>query len=65
MSAATRVSATEVWEGLQAGNTLLICAYDSDEKFLAYHLKGGISLSEFKTRLSGLNKDQELVFYCA
>jgi rhodanese-related sulfurtransferase len=65
MSDATRISATEAWEGVQSGNILLVCAYDSDEKFLAHHLEGGISLSEFKTRLSGLNKDQELVFYCA
>ena len=65
MSDATRISATKAWEGVQSGNILLVCAYDSDEKFSAHHLEGGISLSEFKTRLSGLNKDQELVYYCA
>jgi hypothetical protein len=28
-------------------------------------LQGSISLVEFESRLSGLPKDQEIIFYCA
>ncbi len=64
MSDAVRVSATEARASVKSGNALLVCAYDSEGKFLANRLEGGIALAEFKTRLPGLSKDTELVFYC-
>lgn len=65
MTDVVRVSSKEVRPRVQAGETLLVCAYDSDEKFQKFHLDGAISLSEFNTKKEGLNKDKELVFYCA
>ncbi len=65
MSSATRISATETRDLVNSGKALLICAYNSDEKFHGNQLEGSISLSAFKTRLPELNKDTELVFYCA
>jgi rhodanese-related sulfurtransferase len=44
---------------------LLVCGYDSDEKFRKNHLEGAISLSELRSRESALTRDQELIFYCA
>lgn len=60
-----RVSAVDIRPRVQSGETLLVCAYDSDEKFKNNHLEGAISLSDFKGRVAQLAKDTELVFYCA
>jgi len=46
-------------------SALLVCAYDDEEKFKQVHLKGAISLTEFKSKLSSLPKEKEIIFYCA
>ena len=65
MSAPERVAAEEVYRQVSAGEALLVCAYDDDDKFRNVHLKGAVSLAEFKNRLPGLDKDQSIFFYCA
>ncbi|HVP77071.1 MAG TPA: ArsR family transcriptional regulator [Thermodesulfobacteriota bacterium] len=58
-----RVTAEEVNGKLKSGGALLVCAYEDEMKFKAMQLKGAISLNEFKSKLSSLAKDQEIVFY--
>ncbi|MFW2368686.1 MAG: ArsR family transcriptional regulator [Desulforhopalus sp.] len=65
MSDIERISAVNIRNGVQSGEILLVCAYDSDDKFRGNHLEGAISLSDFKGRVSQLTKETELVFYCA
>lgn len=65
MSVIERVSAADIRARVQSGEILLVCAYDSDEKFNRNHLEGAISLSDFKGRVSDLGRDTELIFYCA
>ncbi len=65
MSEVSRLSASEVREGVLAGTTMLVCAYDDDAKFERFRLEGGIPLSKFKQDLSGLDKTTRIVFYCA
>ncbi len=65
MAEPERVSAEEVYGKLKAGAAILVCAYEDDEKFRAFHLEGAISFNEFKSRLPSLSKDQEIAFYCA
>ncbi|BDD86018.1 rhodanese-like domain-containing protein [Desulfofustis limnaeus] len=60
----TLVSAAEAHERQKHGQALLVCAYDSDEKFNTYRLEGAISLSEFASRLDAIDRDRELIFYC-
>ena len=57
------ISANEVHEKVLTGSALLVCAYDSDEKFEKFHLQGAISLSEFQQKVGSLSKDTELIFY--
>jgi hypothetical protein len=59
-----RVSPEQVRRSAAAG-TLLVCAYDNDEKFQKNRLEGAISLTEFKSTGASLPKDHEIVFYCA
>ena len=65
MADVQRLSAESVRQGVVAGSTLLVCAYDSDEKFASYRLEGAIPLSEFKKRVADLARDTSIVFYCA
>ena len=65
MSQRLRLSPQEVRTNVTSGAALLVCAYDNEDKFKNNHLDGAISLSEFKSRLSGLSKDQQVIFYCA
>lgn len=59
-----RISPEEACKKLKGG-ALLVCAYDSDEKFKTMPLEGAISLSAFRSKRSSLSKDQEIIFYCA
>ncbi len=60
-----RVKPQEVINRIKTGDAMLVCAYDSDEKFDELHLEGAISLNEFESRLPSIPKEKELIFYCA
>lgn len=49
---------------MEASEALLVCAYESEEKFKANHLEGAISLNELRQREDQLSKQRELIFYC-
>lgn len=63
MTEPIRVSVEKVRQKVTEGSALLVCAYDDDLKFQQLHLEGAISLSEFKSRVPSLGKDQEIIFY--
>jgi hypothetical protein len=58
-----RVSPEKVHQGLETGRLLLVCAYEDEKRFRQMQLEGGISFSEFQSKLPALSKDQEIVFY--
>ena len=60
-----RVEAQAARDLVQAGKALLVCAYNSDEKFAKVKLEGAIPLSEFNKRLATLDKESLVIFYCA
>ena len=61
-----RISPREAMREMQSNpSALLVCAYDSDEKFENNHLEGAISLSDFKARERNMARDREIIFYCA
>jgi hypothetical protein len=61
----TRVSPVDIYQNVKSGKTLLVCGYDDDQKFKMMRLEGAISLNDFRSRLSNLAKNQDVVFYCA
>lgn len=65
MSGPVQISPSEAREHVNAGSALLVCAYDSDEKFNNNRLAGAIAMSTFTAKVTGLASDQELIFYCA
>ena len=65
MSEPIRISPQEARQKVTARQALLVCAYDDADKFTTHHLEGALSFSEFRARLPGLAKNQEIIFYCA
>ena len=59
-----RIGPEQAKRDLTSG-AMLVCAYDSDEKFRKNHLEGANSLDELRARENSLPKDCELIFYCA
>jgi hypothetical protein len=57
-----RISPQEAKEHMKSG-ALLVCAYDSEEKFRQYHLEGAMSLSEFRAGEGSMPRDREIIFY--
>jgi rhodanese-related sulfurtransferase len=65
MAEPERISPEAAHKKLKAGAALLVCAYDDEDKFKMVHIEGALSFNEFKSKLSSLTKDQEIIFYCA
>ena len=60
-----RIGPEEAHDHLMSNGALLVCAYDSPDKFADNHLGGALSLDEFEMRADGLPRDTEVIFYCA
>ncbi len=64
MAAVLRVKPGEALRRVQAGEALLVCAYDSEELCGRMRLEGAITLGELNARRPGIRKEQEIIFYC-
>lgn len=62
---APKIDVKQARHDVEVSDALLVCAYDSKEKFEANHLQGAISLDELKSMEDELSQQRELVFYCA
>ena len=60
-----RIAVDTAREKSSSGEALLVCAYDSDERFNTMRLDGAISLREFKMKLTDISRTREIIFYCA
>jgi hypothetical protein len=59
------ISVDDTFSRVKSGQALLVCAYDSDAKFVMNHLAGAISYGEFSQKFAIAAKDREIIFYCA
>jgi len=59
------MSAREAREKTISGQAMLVCAYEDDAKCRSVLLEGAMTLTEFLEELPGLDRDQEIIFYCA
>jgi hypothetical protein len=62
---AVRITPQEAYEKVKAGQALLVCGYEEEEKFKDLRLEGAISFAEFQKMLPTLPKDKMIIFYCA
>jgi len=58
-----RISPEDARKKVMSNKAILVCAYEEEEKFRKMHLERAFSLNEFKTRVSSLSKEQEIIFY--
>ena len=59
-----RITPQQAHDHMRA-DAMLVCAYDSEEKFQQNHLEGAIELEHFASQADAIPKDQEIIFYCA
>jgi rhodanese-related sulfurtransferase len=61
-----KITPQEAHERMEATPpALLVCAYDSEEKFRQNHLDGAWPLQTLRAREPSLRKNTEIIFYCA
>ena len=60
-----RIKPRDAKRRIDSGAALLVCAYDTPEKFRRNHLQGALSLDQLQSREASLAKEQEIIFYCA
>jgi hypothetical protein len=63
MTEPVRIQPEEARNKVLSNEAILVCAYEEEDKFRKMRLEGAISLNEFKTRISSLSKEQEIIFY--
>jgi hypothetical protein len=63
MSEIERVPPRDVREKVQSGTALLVCAYNDDAKYGRMRLDGSIPLSRFRSMVSDIAKEREIIFY--
>jgi len=65
MTDAARITPATAKERVDAGQALLVCAYDDDEKCREKALAGAIPLSKLERQKGELDREWELIFYCS
>jgi hypothetical protein len=60
-----RVSAEEARFKVSRSEALLVCAYEDLSSYQSKQLEGAISIQEFRTRASSLDRERDIIFYCA
>jgi len=61
----SRINAEEVYTKVKTNDALLVCAYESDEKYAQSNIDGSIPFSKFMGMLPSMPKTQEIIFFCA
>ncbi len=65
MMVSERVSADQARRQTASGEALLVCAYEDEAKCRKVELEGSISLKKLQSSLDSLQKEKEIIFYCA
>ena len=59
-----RIGVQEAHEKVMADRALLVCAYEDEERYHKFKLKGAMSLARFQSLLPSVPRDREIIFYC-
>ena len=50
---------------VKSGEGFFVCAYEDDKSFNKYRIEGAFSFNEFQKIKPGLQKNREIILYCA
>lgn len=64
MTGIPRIAPLDAAAAVEKG-ALLVCAYEDEAAYARMNLKGSISIQEFRKLRPMLDKDREIIFYCA
>jgi hypothetical protein len=59
------IDPTQAREKVKAGHARLVCAYDDEEKCRKILLDGAVPMSRLRAELPRVDKDEEIILYCA
>ncbi len=65
MTDVPRIRVEEARRRVTAGEAVLVCAYDDEEKCGRFPLEGALTPRQLESRLDSIPKDRPLIFYCA
>lgn len=65
MADVPRIHPADARVKVQRGEALLVCAYEDPESFLGMRLEDAIPIQRFRALAPTLDREQEIVFYCA
>ncbi len=65
MNEIVRVPPEEARPRVQRGEALLVCAYENPQTFLTMRLEGALSFQDFRNMVPSLDREMEIIFYCA
>lgn len=60
-----RVPVADARSRVSKGEALLVCAYEDDSKYRSMRLEGAISARDLRAMAPSLDRDREIIFYCA
>jgi hypothetical protein len=60
-----RIEPNDAHRKAASHRAVLVCAYDDEEKCNRLRLDGAISLKQLQSRETAIDKNTELIFYCA
>lgn len=61
----TRITPEKVYQRVKEGKAILVCAYPDEETCSKMWLPGAITRTQLQDRMPGVEKEQEIIFYCA
>ncbi|HYE99123.1 MAG TPA: ArsR family transcriptional regulator [Planctomycetota bacterium] len=64
MTLPRRISADEARKDVVDGRAILVSGYPRP-KYDSWHLEGAMRLEDFEAKAPALDRNQEIVFYCA
>ena len=65
MAEIQRISVEDAHKRVDAGQALLVCAYDDEARCRMIDLAGSVPLTTLQPQVGSLPKNQEIIFYCA
>ena len=60
-----RVPVADARSRVSKGEALLVCAYEDASAYRSMRLEGAIPVQDLRTMAPSLDKDREIIFYCA
>ena len=59
-----RITPQEAYAAVEAGNALIVCAYDKKKRCKGQQIQGSLTKQALEAKFPEISKDQQIIFYC-